>query len=76
MWRIVPTVRQRDVQLRVVVENRACGDLLVALQVPVDWVAQFDREMFVRLETFVNDNGHFNLLDEFPWRKHQSAGLG
>ena len=31
--------------------------------------------MLVRLEPFVDDDGHLDLLDELPWRKHQGAGL-
>ena len=73
--RVVPAVRQGDVQLCVVVEDGARGDLQVALQVPIDRIAQFYGEMLVRLETLVDDDGHFNLLDELPWRKHQGAGL-
>ena len=75
MRRVVPSGRQGDVQLRVVVEDGIRGDLLVALQVPVDGVAQFNGEMLVGLEPFVDDDGHLDLLDELPWRKHQGAGL-
>ena len=31
--------------------------------------------MLVRLEPFVDDDGHLDLLDELPWCEHQGAGL-
>ena len=72
MRRVVSSLWKGDHEVRVVIQNRACGFLLVAFEVPIDGVGQHDGERLIGLQCFVNDDGDADDLNELPRCKDQS----